>query len=52
MDLKFCANFSKVFLVLGMLESASLSYHISAKLAPCPSLILFRVVVTFPSLEE
>ena len=52
MDSKFCVNFSKVFLALGTLGSASLSYHISAKLASCPLLILFKVVVTFPSSEE
>ena len=52
MDSKFCVNFSKVFSTLGMLGSVSLSYHISAKLAPRPSLILFRVVVTFSSSEE
>ena len=52
MDLRFCVNVSKVFSALGMLGSVSLSYHILVKLAPHPSLILFKVVVTFPSSEE
>ena len=49
---KFLMNLSKVLSMAGMEGSASLSYHISAKLAPCPSLILFKVVVTLSSFEE
>ena len=49
---KFSANLSKVLPMAGIEGSASLSYHILAKLAPCPSLILFKVVVTLSSFKE
>ena len=42
---KFLANLSKVLSEALMEELAILSYHISAKEAPCPSLILLRVVM-------
>ena len=49
---KFLANLSKVLSAAGMEGSASLSYHISAKLAPHPSLSLFKVVATLSLFEE
>ena len=49
---KFLANLSKVFSVAGIEGSASLSYHISAKLALRPSFILFKIVVTLSSFKE
>ena len=49
---KFSTNLLKVLSAAGMEGSASLSYHILAKLAPRPSLILFKVVVTLSSFEE
>ena len=49
---KFLANLSKVLSAAGIEGFASLPYHILAKLAPCPSLILFKVVVTLSSFEE
>ena len=49
---KFSVNLSKVLSIAGIEGSVSLSYHILAKLAPHPSLILFKVVVTLSSFEE
>ena len=49
---KLLANLSKVLSAAGIEGSASLLYHMSAKLAPCSSLILFKVVVTLSSFEE
>ena len=49
---KFSVNLSKVLPAAGIEGSASLSYYISVKLAPCPSLILFKVVVTLSLFEE
>ena len=49
---KFSVNLSKVLSAIRIEGSASLLYHISAKLASCPSLILFKVVVTLSSFEE
>ena len=43
---KFPANLSKVLSEVLVEGSAILSYHISAKEAPHPSLILLKVVIT------
>ena len=42
---KISVNLSKVLSEALMEELAILSYHISAKEAPCPSLILLRVII-------
>ena len=49
---KFLVNSSKVLSAARIEGSASLLYHISAKLAPHPSLILFKVVVTLSLFEK
>ena len=49
---EFFVNLSKVFSEEWMEESAILSYHISVKEAPLPSLILLRVVMTLSLSEE
>ena len=48
-ELKFSANFSKVFLAAAIVVLATLSYYISEKGTPHPLLILLSVRVVFCS---